>query len=225
MPTQAEIDRGRGIMIGGFLDGRILSGGNLYEVKQDDYPAYVSKLKEEFPVLIDRLKQKINENLKPDTSPSIKTNNFVEPAYKVLYKTIKDFDWDSTMINAVAIYKIIGDRTMGNIAFDGYLKLVYRYILSMALPKPDVATYADGAYLANQVLTDKFEGLFYHSEVGDNQLYNYAKALQDELKDDGFDLDKTACQSSLFSTFGTGYDLMFLHVNPFEHFDRLWEEQ
>lgn len=224
MPTQAEIERGKGMMIGGFLDGRKIVGGQLYQRDQSDYPAYLKELEAAFPNYRKKIKESLPEK-ESDPSPLAKTNDLIEQAYQMLSTIIKECDWEAKLAYAVAIYKLVGEKTMGNVAFDDYLKLVYRFLLSRALPKPDVATYADAAYLANQILTDKFEGLFYHQQVVENQLYNYAKALQDELKDDGFDLTKTACKSSLFSTFGTGYDLMFLHVNPFELYDMLWEEQ
>lgn len=224
MPTQAEIERGKGIMIGGFLDGRRIVGGQLYQRDQSDYPAYLKTLKAEFPVYRDKIKESLPEK-ESDSSPLVKTNNLIEQAYQMLYTTVKEYDWEAKLAYAVAIYKLVGEKTMGNMAFDDYLKLVYRFLLSRALPKPEIATYADGVYLANQILLDKFEGLFYHQQVGENQLYSYAKALQEELKDDGFDLTKTVCQSTLFSTFGIGYDLMFVHVNPFELYDMLWKER
>lgn len=223
MPTQAEIDRGRGMMIGGFLDGRKIVGGQLYQREQSDYPVYIRKLKEAFPAYLAKIKESIPEQ-SPDNSPIIKSNDLIEPAYRMLYATIKDYDWENKMANAVAIYKLVGDKTMGNVAFDDYLKWVYRFTISRAFPKPEVATFADSAYVAHQVLTDKFEFL-YHDQIRKNQLHNYAKALQDELSEESFIPFELQTQSSLFTRYGIGYDLMFVHVNPFELYEMLWEEK
>jgi hypothetical protein len=223
MPTQAEVDRGRKMVIGGFLDGRRIMNGRLYQREQSDYPAYIQKLKEEFPAYIAEIEASIPEQT-PDTSPSIKTNDLIEPAYKILYTTIKEYNWEEQMENVRAVYKIVGEQTMGNTAFLDYLRLIFRYKITKYLPSPEIATLADGAYLANQVKSDKFEWL-YQERIGENKLYNYAKALLAELSDKKFVPDDLQRQSSLFYHYGIGYDLLFIHVNPFELFEMLWEEQ
>lgn len=223
MPTQAEVDREREMVIGGFLDGRRIINGRLYQREQFDYPAYIQKLKEEFPAYIAEIEASIPEQT-PDTSPSIKTNDLIEPAYKILYTTIKEYNWEKQLANACAVYKIVGEQTMGNTAFLDYLRLVFRCKITMYLPSPEVATFADGAYLANQVNSDKFEWL-YHEKVGENRLHKYAKALLAELSEMTFVPDDLQRQSLLFFRYGIGYDLMFVHVNPFELYDKFWEEQ
>ncbi len=221
MPTQAEIDRGNGIMIGGYLDGRKIVGGQLYQQEQSDYPAYIQKLKDGFPAYLAKIKESIPVQMQ-DKSPHIKTNDLVEPAYRMLYATIKDDDWEKKIAYAVSIYKIISDKTMGNVAFNDYLKLVYSYLMSRALPKPESATFADGVYVAHQIISDKFECLS-NQTIGKNQLINYARALLAELSNKAFVPNDLQQQSSLFSRYGIGYDLLFIHVNPFELFDMLWE--
>lgn len=222
MPTQTEIDRGRGLMIGGYLDGRKIVGGQLYQREQSDYPTYIQKLKAGFTAYLTKIKESIPVQM-DDKSPHIKANDLVEPAYRMFYATIKDYNWEKKLAYAVAIYKLVGEKTMGNVAFDDYLKLVYSYLMSRALPRPETATFADGVFVAHQIIADKLEFLSTES-IGKNTLASYAKALLAEVSEEGYVPDDLQRQSPLFSRYGIGYDLMFVHVNPFELYEMLWDE-
>lgn len=208
------------MVIGGFLDGRRIIGDQL---DQADYPAYFLKLKNAYPAHIASIKESIPPQA-PDASPSIATNDLIEPAYRILLNALRDFDWEEAKERTFAIYKAVGERTMGNMAFDDCMKTIYRAELSSALPEPSVATFADAAYLAHEILTDKLECLYQH-KVGAKKLADFARAIEEELKELGFDLQKLREQSKLNGRFGVGYELMLVNVSPFDLYDSLWMEK
>ena len=204
MPTEQEIERGSWIVIDSIFDS----------LKPDDYDSYVA----------DKKAASASQH-SADTSPLISTNEYLTQVYRILNKAISEYDWKADIQNAIDVYNHIGERSMTIAAFETILKIKNRALLSKSLPELKDATYADGAYVAHQVQRDKLEWL-YKIKVKNQQLAEYARALEDEMKGLKFDPYALQNQSRLYKHFGIGSstETIISYINPFMLYNQLWKD-